>query len=183
MNTPELTPWKTVRLVVALVVQTTATGLLLLTGPKRRSILAGLMAPIGGHVEDGEELFTACVREMGEESGYRLNVPPEQVSESVAYVSVTIDAIRTTFDIRAYLIPFESVTGEFAPDLDEYEELSFKSFEGISAHLIPPGDEEWVPQAMNGRKGARVFIECGTDRRDLRRVIVNGLEMRRVTPA
>ncbi len=183
MNATEQTPWKTVRLAVALVVQTLDSVKQVLAGLKNTGVLAGLVAPVGGHLNDGEPYFTACVREMIEESGYAPIASEQFVSEAVAHVTVTIAGKRTTYEIMAFLIPFECLTGEFVPDLVEYAELGFKRFEDIPPRLIPPGDEEWVPQAINGKKGARVFVECGADRRDIRRVTVDGIEVRRVTPA
>ncbi len=183
MNATEQTPWKTVRLAVALIVQTVDSAKTVLAGLKKTGVLAGLVAPVGGHLNDGEPYFTACIREMKQENSYVLIVPDNLVSQAAAHISVSIQGKRTTYEISAFLIPFEYLGGEFVPDLDEDAELGFKRFEDIPVRLIPPGDEEWVPHAINGKKGARVFIECGTDRRDIRKVTVDDVEVRRVTPA
>ena len=56
-----------------LIFLTRGDNILLLKGGKDKRLWAGLYNGLGGHVERGEDIFSAAYRELSEETGYEIN--------------------------------------------------------------------------------------------------------------
>ena len=106
-----------------LIFLTRGDSILLLKGGEHKRLWAGLFNGLGGHIERGEDIFSAAYRELSEETGY-------EITDLWLCGLITVD---TGDDIGVGIFVFRG-------------DIPF-SFSDHS-HELPPspeGDLEWIP--------------------------------------
>jgi len=171
MNTTEVSGWREISQVVALLVQVRPSPLerTLLVGLKKTGVIAGCVVPIGGHVKptDNGNLMAATAREVREESGLTI-VEPATHGHKVAELIVRIRAQRLTLRIHVFRF-YEADSRGVPPKVDpkEFEWLKFIPLSELPWDQFPPRDRDWLEPVLTDNVERFVTITCGRDRFDV----------------
>ncbi len=126
---------------------------LLLRGAKDKRIWAGLYNGVGGHVEQGEDIYTAALRELEEETG--ISGIPLSLS-AVIHVDTEMGTGVLIAVFRAEAVN-ESVKASYEGD------LHWIPVDGISQHPLVSDLYQLIPLIAKWREGNPVL--CGLSRK------------------
>lgn len=111
----------------------------------------GNYSVIAGHLDGGEEVIAAAVREANEEAGIR--IAPEDVTV-VGVMHRQSDSERIDFFVAASRWRGEIVNRE----LDKCDELAWYPLDGLPVNIVP-----YVRQAIENYRAGRWFDSFGWD--------------------
>ena len=141
-----------VRAAEILLTRTTTEGTVeVLLGVKGRGLGVGKIVGPGGHVEPGESDRQACARELGEETGLRIDPEELRTAGTLTFHFLA----RPDLDMVVAIFLGEKFSG----DLTETEELAPSWFraDALPFERMWEDARHWVPRALAGEVLNAVF--------------------------
>lgn len=138
-------------------------GGLFLFGLKKGKLCRGKWVPPGGHIEAGEDMYDAAIREGKEETGLTM------ARSSLEHVGLFIIRFSNGTMVKIDMLETRRWKGRLKPDLREFKEMRFFKRKHIPWRKMPAGDAPAIMGIINGFF-VTYKVWCGKDRQDVRQV-------------